>query len=96
MRITWGIIHGTVFAAWLVAALLLAVSTAMLGGEEAQLQRQRGADRKAQLDLLHRRERLSAVVEQESSPALVERAVKRLELDIEPARMALYQAGGRE
>lgn len=86
MRITWGAIHSIVFASWVVAALLLALHTAMLGGEEAQLERARGADRKAQLDLLHRRERLSAVVDREASPAMLEAAARRLDLPLYPPR----------
>lgn len=86
MKITWSLVHGTVIAVWVVAALLLAVDTAMLGGEEAQLQRQRGADRKAQLDLLHRRDRLGAVVEREASPVLIEAAARRLDLPLAPLR----------
>ena len=84
MRITWSIVHGLAVATWVVAALLLSLHTAMLGGEEAQLERSRGADRKAQLDLLHRKERLSAVVEREASPAMLEAASRRLDLPLAP------------
>ena len=80
--LTWGRIHSAVLAIWVIAALLLAVDTALLGGEEAQLKRQRGADRKAQLELLHQRERLGAVVEHAASPALVEEAAERIGLDV--------------
>lgn len=88
MRITWSAVHGLAVAAWVVAALLLSLHTAMLGGEEAQLQRSRGADRATQLDLLHRRERLSAVVEREASPALLEAAARRLALPLRAPRPA--------
>ena len=88
MRITWGSIHAIVFVGWLTTALVVGVWTGVLGGEQDQLQRQRGADRKAQLELMHQRDRLQALLERESSPVLVERAVRRLDLPLHAPRLA--------
>jgi len=84
MRSTWRNLHLALILVWGTTALVLAIGVAVLGGEEAGLTRSRGADRQAQLELVHRRDRLASEVERAASPARIEAARRELGLAIAP------------
>jgi len=95
MRLTWGALHGIIAIAWLALLLAFGVAVAVLGAEESALSRQRGDDREAQRDLHYERERIGVALEREARPALIEDAVRRLDLPLAPTRLASSRGGSR-
>ncbi len=79
----WSRIHIALFLFWALAAASLGLSIAAQGAERARLERNRGADRKARLELDHERERLRLLVEEAGHRAHITAAVRRLNLPIE-------------
>ena len=83
------IVHIVVAAVWVSLAVVLGLKIALLGNEEAGLNRQRGSDRKAQDELGFQQDKLRSQLAFEASPPALEDAVRRLQLPIQaPMRTA--------
>ena len=86
------IIHITVAAVWISLAVVLGLKIALLGNEEGSLNRQRGIDRKTQLEMVYQRDRLRSQLSFEASPPALEEAVRRLQLPLGPPEQSLRMA----
>ncbi|MBA2480372.1 MAG: hypothetical protein H0V44_06900 [Planctomycetes bacterium] len=78
------IIHIVVAAIWISLAVVLGLKIALLGNEQSALNRQRGIDRKARIELAFQRERVQSQLTFEASPPALEEAVRRLQLPLQP------------
>jgi hypothetical protein len=82
-------IHIIVAAGWIGLAVVLGLKIALLGNEEAALNRSRGLDRKAQLDLGFQQEKLRSQLDYDASAPALEKAIRQLQLPLQPPmRMA--------
>jgi hypothetical protein len=89
MSRTEQIVHACIAAAWVSLAVVLGLKIALLGSEQASLERARGQDRKLQFDLGFQQEKLRAQLAFEASPPALEDAVRRLQLPLQaPTRTA--------
>lgn len=84
MGFNWRSLHVLLAVGWGVTALVMATAIAALGGEEARLERQRGEDRQARLDLSVRRDQLLSEVDRASTPTRLDHARRELQLNISP------------
>jgi hypothetical protein len=78
------IVHIIVAAVWVSLAVVLGLKIALLGNEEAALNRQRGADRKAQVELGFQQDKLRSQLAFEASPPALDEAVRKVQLSIQP------------
>ena len=74
--------HALLAGAWMTMALVIAIKTALLGNEQAVLQKQRGADLKARTELHYQNDRLRAAVDWQTSPPVLAETVRRLQLPL--------------
>ena len=75
-------LHALLAGAWMTMALVIAIKTALLGNEQAVLQKQRGTDLKARTELHYQNARLSAAVDWQTSPPVLAETVRRLQLPL--------------
>ncbi len=86
------LIHIIVASIWVSLAVVLGLKIALLGSEESSLNRQRGLDRKAQLELTYQSDRLRSQLAFEASPPALEEAVRRLQLPLHPPEPTMRMA----
>jgi hypothetical protein len=72
------VVHGVIAIIWVSLALGICVKIALLGNEEANLGKQRGADFRTRNELAFTADRLRAVLDQETRPATLEQAMRQL------------------
>lgn len=77
------IIHASIAAIWVTLAVVLGLKIALLGSEQATLDRARGQDRKVQFDLGFQQEKLRAQLAFEASRPALEEAVHHLQLPLQ-------------
>ena len=75
-------LHALLAGAWMTMALVIAIKTALLGNEQAVLQKQRGADLKARTELHYQNARLASAVDWQTSPPVLAETVRRLQLPL--------------
>jgi hypothetical protein len=73
-------LHAALAACWLTIALAIAISTALLGNEEAVLAKQRGADLKRRDVLRYEHDRLRSAVDWQASPPVLRETMRRVGL----------------
>jgi hypothetical protein len=83
------IVHSIIATVWVSLAVVLGLKIALLGNEESALNRQRGVERKARIELAFQQDRLRSQLAFEASPTALDEAVRRLQLPLQPpVRMA--------
>jgi hypothetical protein len=78
------IVHALIASVWVSLAVVLGLKIALLGSEEAALNRCLGLDSKARFELGYQQEKLTAQLRFEASPPALEEAVRRLQLPLQP------------
>ncbi len=75
-------IHAAIAACWITVALMLAVTTALIGNHETVLAKQRGADLKRRTELNYQHDRLRAAVDWQTSPPVLRETMRRVGLEL--------------
>ncbi len=85
------ILHGLIALAWVSCCLGICIKIALLGNEDANIGKQRGADFKARTELVYEQDRLRADLERAASGPAIGHLVRTLGLPLEIKNE--YQAG---
>jgi len=76
--------HAVIAALWVSLAVVLGLKIALLGSEEASLDRNRGQERRTQFELGFQQDKMRSQLAFEASPPALEEAVRRLQLPLQP------------